>query len=71
MDSSTGSDLIVTLAWRSAEIAALGAAALMLMALLVRRYLQWENGRHARSAVACPSLPLGAAVEVDAVFEVK
>ena len=52
MDSSTGSDLIVTLAWRSAEIAALGAAALMLMALLVRRYLQWENGRHARVIAA-------------------
>jgi HEAT repeat protein len=52
LDSSTGSDLIVTLAWRSAEIAALGAAALMLMALLVRRYLQWENGRHARVIAA-------------------
>jgi enamine deaminase RidA (YjgF/YER057c/UK114 family) len=30
-----------------------------------------DAGRHARSAVGCPSLPLGAAVEVDAVFEVK
>jgi enamine deaminase RidA (YjgF/YER057c/UK114 family) len=30
-----------------------------------------DVGRHARSAVACTSLPLGAAVEVDAVFEVK
>jgi Putative translation initiation inhibitor, yjgF family len=29
-----------------------------------------DRGRHARSAVACPVLPLGAAVEVDAVFEV-
>lgn len=29
-----------------------------------------EKGRHARSAVACPALPLGAAVEVDAVIEV-
>ncbi|MEZ5938108.1 MAG: RidA family protein [Hyphomonadaceae bacterium] len=28
-----------------------------------------EVGRHARSAVACPVLPLGAAVEVDAVIE--
>jgi enamine deaminase RidA (YjgF/YER057c/UK114 family) len=29
-----------------------------------------DLGRHARSAVACPVLPLGAAVEVDGVFEV-
>ncbi|MGP1274231.1 MAG: RidA family protein [Caulobacterales bacterium] len=29
-----------------------------------------DAGRHARSAVACPVLPLGAAVEVDAVIEV-
>lgn len=28
-----------------------------------------DKGRHARSAVACPSLPLGASVEVDAVVE--
>ena len=29
-----------------------------------------NKGRHARSAVSCPVLPLGAAVEVDAVFEI-
>ena len=29
-----------------------------------------EAGRHARSAVACPTLPLGCAVEIDGVFEV-
>lgn len=29
-----------------------------------------EAGRHARSAVACPVLPLGFAVEVDGVFEI-
>jgi enamine deaminase RidA (YjgF/YER057c/UK114 family) len=29
-----------------------------------------DKGRHARSAVACPVLPLGAAVEVDAVVEI-
>lgn len=29
-----------------------------------------ELGRHARSAVACPVLPMGAAVEVDAVVEI-
>ena len=30
-----------------------------------------EKGRHARSAVACPTLPLGVAVEVDGVFEIE
>ena len=30
-----------------------------------------DSGRHARSAVSCPVLPLGAAVEVDGVFEVE
>lgn len=29
-----------------------------------------EAGRHARSAVACPVLPLGVAVEIDGVFEI-
>lgn len=29
-----------------------------------------EAGRHARSAVACPTLPLGCAVEVDGIFEI-
>jgi enamine deaminase RidA (YjgF/YER057c/UK114 family) len=29
-----------------------------------------ENGTHARAAVGCIALPLGAAVEVDAVFEI-
>jgi enamine deaminase RidA (YjgF/YER057c/UK114 family) len=30
-----------------------------------------EAGRHARSAVGVPSLPLGAAVEIDAVVQLK
>ncbi|PCI46339.1 MAG: hypothetical protein COB49_08515 [Alphaproteobacteria bacterium] len=30
-----------------------------------------DVGRHARAAVSCPNLPLGSAVEVDAIFEVK
>jgi HEAT repeat protein len=42
LDSSTGSDLVVALAWRSAQIAALAAAALLLLALLVRRYYRFE-----------------------------
>lgn len=29
-----------------------------------------EKGRHARAAVGAPSLPMGAAVEVDGVFEI-
>ncbi len=30
-----------------------------------------DKGRHARSAVACPTLPLGVAVEIDGVFEIS
>ena len=30
-----------------------------------------ERGRHARSAVSSPSLPLGVAVEIDAVVQIK
>ncbi len=30
-----------------------------------------EAGRHARSAVSAPSLPLGVAVEVEGIFEVR
>ncbi|MEL8054510.1 MAG: RidA family protein [Pseudomonadota bacterium] len=30
-----------------------------------------DSGRHARSAVSCPVLPLGVAVEIDGVFEVS
>ena len=30
-----------------------------------------ENGKHARAAISTNSLPLGAAVEVDAIFELK
>lgn len=30
-----------------------------------------EQGRHARAAVGCASLPLGAAVEIEALFRVK
>ena len=30
-----------------------------------------DAGRHARAAVGCPSLPLGAAVEVEGIFEIR
>ena len=29
-----------------------------------------DKGRHARAAVGCPSLPMGAAVEIDGIFEI-
>ncbi len=42
MDSNTGSELIVAIAWRSAEVAALASAGLLLLSLLVRRYYRLE-----------------------------
>ena len=30
-----------------------------------------DGGRHARAAVSAPSLPLGVAVEIDAIFEIS
>jgi len=30
-----------------------------------------DNGKHARAAISCNSLPLGAAVEIDAIFEIN
>ena len=29
-----------------------------------------ENGKHTRAAISANSLPLGAAVEIDAIFEI-
>ena len=45
---NTDSELIVSLAWRSAEVAGLAAAAMLLFALSVRRYLEYEARLHAR-----------------------
>jgi hypothetical protein len=45
---NTDSELIVTLAWRSAEIAGLAAALMMLIALLVRQHLRREERLRAR-----------------------
>ena len=45
---NTGSDLIVTLAWRSAEVAAIAAALMLTIALIVRRYLQHQERLYAR-----------------------
>ena len=48
MDSNAGSELIVAIAWRSAQVAALASAALLLLALLVRRYYRFEARLNAR-----------------------
>lgn len=48
MDSNTGSDLIVSIAWQSAGIAAAGSAMLLLAALAVRRYMSHEARLQAR-----------------------
>jgi HEAT repeat protein len=63
LDSNTGSELIVTLAWRSAEVAALAAAAMLLFALAVRRYLQREARLHARVIEVWRPLLAQAAIE--------
>jgi len=43
LDSNIGSELIVTIAWRSAEVAALAAALMMLIALFVRQHIRRED----------------------------
>ena len=52
MDSSAGSELVVALAWRSAEVAALASAGLLLLSLLVRRYYRYEARLHERVVAA-------------------
>lgn len=56
MDLSTDSSFIVELAWRSAEIAAVGSALMLAGALIVRRYMQHEE--EARSRVVAVWRPL-------------
>ena len=63
MDSNTGSELIVTLAWRSAEVAALAAAVMLLTALLVRRYLQGIARARARAVAVWRPLLTRIAIE--------
>jgi len=46
--SNIGSELIVTIAWRSAEVAALAAALMMLIALFVRQHIRREDRLRAR-----------------------
>jgi hypothetical protein len=66
LDSNTGSDLVVAFAWRSAEIAALCAAALLLLALLVRRYYRFEARLYERVIATWRPLLTRIALEVDA-----
>jgi hypothetical protein len=56
LDSNTGSEFLVTLAWRSAEIAALGSAALLTIALAVRQYLRYVD--RVRTGVVAAWRPL-------------
>jgi hypothetical protein len=49
LDSNTGSELIVMLAWRSAEVAALASALMLLFSLFVRANLRREERRRARA----------------------
>jgi HEAT repeat protein len=67
LDSITGSELIVTLAWRSAGFAGIGAAALMLAALAVRRYIEYESRLHARVIDAWRAPLARIAMEADEV----
>jgi len=48
LDSNIGSELLVTIAWRSAEVAAICAALMMLIALFVRQHIRREDGLRAR-----------------------
>lgn len=69
MDLNTGSDLVVTLAWRSAQIAAIAAALMLATALIVRRYLQRQERLHARVIATWRPLLTQIAIEEGAVPE--
>ena len=69
MDLNTGSDLIVTLAWRSAGLAAAFAALMLLTALIVRRYLQHQENLRARVVRAWRPVLTRIAIEADAAPE--
>ncbi len=64
---NTDSELIVTLAWRSAQVAGIAAAAMLLFALIVRRYLEREARLHARVIDLWRPLLTRIAIEGDGV----
>lgn len=63
MDLNTGSELIVTLAWRSALVAAISAIVMLATALVVRRYLKHEERVRARVVQAWRPLLTRVAIE--------
>lgn len=63
MDSNTGSELIVTIAWQSAQVASLGSAALLVLSLLVRRYYRFEANLNERVVAAWRPLLTRVALE--------
>ena len=67
MDSSTGSELIVTLAWRSAQVAALASALMLVIALTVRAHLRREERLRERVISAWRPLLTRVAIEEDEV----
>ena len=69
MDLNTGSELVVTLAWRSAAVAATAAALMLMTALIVRRYLQGQERLHARVVNAWRPLLTQIAIEERAAPE--
>jgi len=69
LDLNTGSDFVVTLAWRSAQIAAASAMLMLTGALIVRRYLQHEERIRARVVGIWRPLLTRVAIESDELPE--
>jgi hypothetical protein len=63
LDSNAGSELIVAIAWRSAEVAALASALMLLVALVVRARLRREERLRARVIGAWRPLLTRVAIE--------
>ncbi len=61
--------LIAALVWAAFPSAPATLGVLGLNALMVALF--GDAGKHARSAVGVPTLPLGAAVEVDGIVEIE
>jgi HEAT repeat protein len=63
LDSNAGSELIVAIAWRSAQVAALASALMLLIALVVRAHLRREERLRARVIDAWRPLLTRVAIE--------
>jgi len=66
---NTDSDLVVALAWRSAEVAAAAAALMLLTALIVRRYLQHRENLRTRVVERWRPILTQIAIEAEAPLE--